>query len=69
MLWVAKRIIEALGSFCFTSAKSSTKNNKVSFLESRKLRLKISIILSLLLIPAFLFFDLNLPLGVAGGVP
>lgn len=35
----------------------------------RKLRLRISIILSLLLIPAFLFFDLHFPLGVAGGVP
>ena len=40
----------------------------MSFLE-RKLRLRISIILSLLLIPAFLFFDLYFPLGVAGGVP
>lgn len=34
-----------------------------------KLRLRISIILSLLLIPAFVFFDLYFPLGVAGGVP
>ncbi|MFK5912857.1 MAG: GGDEF domain-containing protein [Woeseiaceae bacterium] len=35
----------------------------------KKLRLRISIILSLLLIPVFLFFDLYFPLGVAGGVP
>lgn len=41
----------------------------MSFLEGSKLRLKISIILSLLLIPAFVFFDLYFPLGVAGGVP
>ena len=38
------------------------------FLES-KLRIRVSIFLSLLLIPAFVFFDLNFPLGVAGGVP
>ena len=68
MFWIAKRIIDALGSFCFNLAESSTKNNMVSFLEG-KLRLKISIILSLLLIPAFLFFDWYFPLGVAGGVP
>ncbi len=34
-----------------------------------KLRIRVSIFLSLLLIPAFVFFDLNFPLGVAGGVP
>lgn len=33
------------------------------------LRMKVLIFLSLLLIPAFLFFDWYFPLGVAGGVP
>ena len=38
------------------------------FLESKS-RIRVSIILSVLLIPAFIFFDLHYPLGVAGGVP
>jgi diguanylate cyclase (GGDEF)-like protein len=44
------------------------KNNKVIFLKEN-MRIKILVFLSLLLIPAFLFFDIHFPLGVAGGVP
>ena len=34
-----------------------------------KLRIRVSVLLSVLFIPAFVFFDLHYPLGVAGGVP